>query len=187
MFNYTLEDVKEAEKIYFELENRLESLAKEFGMMSANGKTYVLNAYSFDFIDNEDGHSLTDIYVENVDNREDTLSFPFPTSWIWDKPGVHKNAYLEWKKSCPKIKYRPQRGVYEESMRETKWFHTEEEMFEYIVKINDFIDETSSLFVGDEIIYDERNSWNTRYVLCNNYAGKELENPICIGLCTINL
>lgn len=186
MFSYTLEDIKKAKKIFFKLEDRLESLANEFGMACINGKTYVFDSYSFDFIRNEDGQSLTDIYVSNIDNKEDVLSFPFPTSWIWDESGTHKNAYFEWKDKCPKIMYRPHKGTYQESMSQIKWFHTEEEMFEYIVKNNEFIANTSSLLVGDEIIYDKRNTWNTRYVLCNNYAGKELENPICIGMYTIN-
>jgi len=185
MFNYTFEEIKKAEKVYFQLENRLENLAKEFGMTQINGKTYVLDAYSFDFYDNEDGQSLTDIYVSNIDNKEDSLSFPFPTSWIWDEPGAHENAYFEWKDKCPKIKYRPQRGTYEESMREMKWFHTKEAMFEYIVKNNEFIANTSSLFLGDDAVYDKRNSWSTRCVMCNNYAGKELKNPVCVGLCSI--
>ena len=185
MFNYTLEEIKNAEKIFFELENRLESLAKEFGMTCVNGKNYVLDSYGCEFIDWED--SLTDMYVSNIDNSEDTLMFPFPTSWIWDEPGAHKNAYFEWKDKCPKIMYRPHKSAYQESMSKIKWFHTEEEMFDYIVKNNEFIANTSSLLVGDEIIYDKRNTWNTRYVLCNNYAGKELENPIYIGMCNIYL
>lgn len=89
--------------------------------------------------------------------------------------------------SLPKIKYRPQRGTYKESMKQTKEFYTEEDMFEYIVKNNGFINDTSSLFIGDEVIYDKRNAWNTRYVMCNNYAGKKLEDPICIGMCDMKL
>lgn len=185
MFNYTLEDIEKAREIYCKLENRLENLAKEFGMTYINEKKYVLDSYSFDFFKDEEGCSLTDIYVSSIDNKKDVLSFPFPTSWIWDKPDTHKNAYIEWINKCPKIMYRPHRGTYEESMREVKWFHTEEEMFDYIVNNSGFITSNSSLFVGDEIIYDERNTWNTRYVYCNSYAGKKLENPICIGMCNI--
>lgn len=185
MFNYTFEDIKNANDIYYHLENRLEHLADEFGMTHIIGKTYVLDSYSFDFCNDDDGQSLTDIHVININNKADILSFPFPTSWIWDEPGTHENAYLEWKNKCAKIMYRPHKGTFDESMNEIQWFHTEEEMFEYIVTNNKFIAESSSLLVGDEIIYDERNHWNTRYVLCNNYAGKELENPICIGMYTI--
>lgn len=83
------------------------------------------------------------------------------------------------------IKYRPHRGTLEDSMNEAKEFNSLDEMYEYIVKNNEFIFNTSSLFVGDEIIYDKRNTWNTRYVMCKNYAGKELKNPICIGMCSI--
>ena len=179
-----MEEIKNAERIFLALEKRLESLATEFGMTCINGKNYALNSYSFGFNDHE--RTMTDIIVANIDNQEDTLSFPFPTSWIWDKQGSHENAYLEWENSCPKIMYRPHNGTYQESMSQIKWFHTEEEMFEYIVNNNEFIANTSSLLVGEEIIYDKRNSWNTRYVLCNNYAGKELGNPICIGMYTIN-
>lgn len=186
MFKYTFEDIKNAAKIYFYLENRLERLVSEFGMTCISEKTYILDAYSFDFYKDEDGQSLTDVYVSNIDNKEDVLSFPFPTSWIWDEPGTHENAYFEWKKKCAKIMYRPHKGTYQESMSEIKWFHSEEEMFDYIVKNNEFIANTSSLLVGDEVIYDKRNTWNTRYVLCNNYAGKGLANPICIGMYTIN-
>lgn len=183
MFKYTLEEIKNAEKIYNALEERLVSLVSEFGMSCVNGKIYVLDSYGGDFLDYEG--SITDIYVSNIDNREDTLLFPFPTPWIWDEPGTHENAYFEWKEKCAKIMYRPHKGTYRESMNKIKWFHTEEEMFDYIVQNNEFIANTSSLLVGDEIIYDKRNTWNTRYVLCNNYAGKELENPICIGMYTI--
>lgn len=184
MFKYSLEEIKTAERIYLALEKRFESLVTEFGMTCVNGKIYVLDSYGGEFIDRED--SLTDMYVSNIDNREDTLLFRFPTSWIWDESGTHKNAYFEWKDKCPKIIYRPHKGTYQESMSQMRRFHTEEEMFEYIAKNNEFIANTSSLLVGDEIIYDKRNTWNTRYVLCNNYAGKELENPICIGMCTID-
>lgn len=104
----------------------------------------------------------------------------------YDDENEFANRVNEFIDLSPKIMYRPHKGTYQESMNEMKWFRSEDEMFEYIVKSNKSIVNTSSLFIGDEIIYDERNSWNTRYVMCSNYEGKNLDNPICIGMCTIN-
>ena len=101
MFNYTLEDIINAKKVYSELEIRLESLMGEFGMRKVNGKIYILDSYSFGF--NVDERELTILFASKIDNPDDTLSFPFPTSWIWDEQGSHKNAYQEWINSCPKI------------------------------------------------------------------------------------
>ena len=187
MFSYSLEEIRTAEKIFCKLENKLGRLAKEFGMTFVNGEDYIFDSYSFDFYEDEDGNSLTDITVVNMRKEKDALSFPFPTSWLWDEDGSHKNAYFEWKSTRPKIIYRPHNGDYDNSMNKIKWFFTEEEMLNYIVRANEFVTDISSLFVGNEIIYDKKNQWNTKYVLCNNFAGKKLENPICIGMFSVIL
>ncbi len=186
MFNHTLEEINRSELVYFELEARLEALAEEFGMTCVNKKCYALESYSFNFMENEDGNSLTNICVSNIEDNEDTINFPFPTTWIWDEPGTHKNAYFEWIEKCPKIMYRPYKNTYQESMSNIKWFHTEEEMFEYIANNNKLITNISSLFIGDDIIYDKRNTWNTRHVMCSSFAGIELENPVCVGVFNFN-
>lgn len=88
------------------------------------------------------------------------------------------------------VRYRPQKSLLSDAMKEAKNFNSIDEMYEYIVRewnhlpfevmtIND-------LSIGEIIGNDDRVDWkNCRYV-CTKRIGNEIyKTPQCIGICCI--
>lgn len=88
------------------------------------------------------------------------------------------------------IKYRPHRAHLDESMELTKEFDTLDQMYDYIVKewnaIENNLFDKSDLSISKESYKDDRIDWKeTRYV-CTRKIGKDVyDTPQCIGMCSI--
>ncbi len=84
------------------------------------------------------------------------------------------------------VKYRPQRGSLEDSMKEEKEFNSIEEMFVYISELYDGMILPDDLCISGESLIDNRTDWKeTRYVCTKRFDGDEYDTPQCIGMCCI--
>ena len=88
------------------------------------------------------------------------------------------------------IKYRPHRAYLDESMELAKEFDSLDQMYDYIVKEWNAIENNLFFFfflsVSKDSYKDDRIDWKeTRYV-CTRRMGKDLyDTPQCIGMCSI--
>lgn len=88
------------------------------------------------------------------------------------------------------IKYRPHRAYLDESMELAKEFDSLDQMYDYIVKewnaIENNLFDKFDLSVSKDSYKDDRIDWKeTRYV-CTRRMGKDLyDTPQCIGMCSI--
>lgn len=89
------------------------------------------------------------------------------------------------------IKYRPHRGLLEDTMKEARNFNTVNEMCEHIVSDwnNNSVGELFSkedIVIGEDEGKDSRIDWKETRYICVKRMGKEIyEIPQCIGMCSI--
>lgn len=82
------------------------------------------------------------------------------------------------------------RGGLAESMETAKTFDTIEEMKQWFVDEHDNAFSVDDVVVADEVMYDNRVRWNTRYVCTKRYGNENFiekyGSPQCIGMCDLN-
>lgn len=89
------------------------------------------------------------------------------------------------------IKYRPHKGLLDESMKESKEFDTINKMYEYILLSwnNRGFGELftkEDLSVGENLGADERIGWKETRYICTKRMGNEIyKTPQCIGMCSV--
>lgn len=85
------------------------------------------------------------------------------------------------------IKYRPHRGLLEESMAEAMEFDTVDDMYGYIVSNSGGkLFGKEDLCISENLGADKRIRWaETRYV-CTKRMGEQIyKSPQCIGMCSL--
>lgn len=82
------------------------------------------------------------------------------------------------------------RGGLDESMETAKTFNNIDEMKRWFVEMHDNAFLPSDVIVKDEVTYDGRVGWNTRYVCTKRYMEenfiKKYGSPQCIGMCDLD-
>lgn len=83
------------------------------------------------------------------------------------------------------IKYRPHRGMLDDSMAEMQTFDSIQEMFVYIAQHSYGLISVDDLSISENHGKDSRIDWaETRYV-CTARMGSEIfSTPQCIGMCS---
>lgn len=85
------------------------------------------------------------------------------------------------------FRYRPQRGLLEDSMREAKEFITMDQMFDYIVNTDPFhLLQKEDLSISENLGKDDRIDWSEcRNVLTKRYGKDVFDTPQAIGWCSM--
>lgn len=88
------------------------------------------------------------------------------------------------------IKYRPHKGLLDESMTNMREFNNLDEMYDYIISnwnnsgIKLF--DKEDLSISKDLGADMRIGWKeTRYVCAKRMGSQIYEHPQCIGMCSI--
>ena len=87
------------------------------------------------------------------------------------------------------VKYRPDKGMLSESLKDEMEFGTIDQMYDYILEYWNYwgaIFERSDLFVTKDYGKDDRIDWKElRYVCANRFGENKYDIPQCIGYCSI--
>ena len=84
------------------------------------------------------------------------------------------------------IKYRPQRGMLDDAMKEYREFDNIADMLRHIEeKFNGMIS-TDELIIGESIGPDDRIGWKSvRHICTKRFGSQYSDTPMCIAMCDL--